>query len=98
MNSHARRLNKKVCRTDLLSHVILTRSQCHTAAVEGAKLSTINSRSTALGGLLVIQTNKCWKASTSLRFSGVGLQNATKLPAASNQLLRVSLRSEAPSQ
>ena len=33
---------KKRCRTELLSHVILTRSQCHTAAAEGAKLSTIN--------------------------------------------------------
>ena len=37
----AQRFKKTLCRTELLSHVILTRSQCHTAAAEGAKLSTI---------------------------------------------------------
>ena len=42
-NCPAQRLKKTLCRTDLLSHVILTRSQCHTAAAEGAKLSTINT-------------------------------------------------------
>ena len=31
-----------LCRTEFLSHVILPRSQCHTAAAEGAKLSTID--------------------------------------------------------
>ena len=38
----AQRLKKTLCRTALLSHVILTRSQCHAAAAEGAQLSTIN--------------------------------------------------------
>ena len=36
-----RRLKKTLCRTELLLHVFLKRSQCHTAAAEGAKLSTI---------------------------------------------------------
>ena len=35
------RLEKTLCRPDLLPHVAFTRSQCHTAAAEGAKLSTI---------------------------------------------------------
>ena len=34
-------LEKTICRTEFLSHVFLTRWQCHTAAAEGAKLSTI---------------------------------------------------------
>ena len=38
---HAQRLKKEVCRTEFLSHVILTAWQCYTAAAEGAKLSTI---------------------------------------------------------
>ena len=37
-------LEKTLCRTEFLSHGILTRSLCHTAAAEGPKLSTINSR------------------------------------------------------
>ena len=40
----AQRLKKTLCRTTVLSHVILTRSQCHTAAAKGAKLSTILPR------------------------------------------------------
>ena len=32
---------KTLCRTGFLPHIILTRWQCHTAAAEGAKLSTI---------------------------------------------------------
>ena len=40
-NGHAQCLKTKVCRTDLFLPLILTRSQCHTAAAEGAKLSTI---------------------------------------------------------
>ena len=42
------RWEKTLCRTELLSRIILTRSQCHTAAAEGAKLSTI--RRTPAGG------------------------------------------------
>ncbi len=40
-NCPAQRLKETLCRTELLSHIILTRSQCLTAAAEGAKLSTI---------------------------------------------------------
>ena len=43
MAGKAQSLKKTLCRTALLSHVILTRSQCHTAAAEGAQLSTIIS-------------------------------------------------------
>ena len=50
-NCPAQRLKKTLCRTELLSHVILTRSQCHTAAAEGAKLSTICN--TSLKGIRV---------------------------------------------
>jgi len=32
----AQRFTKTLCRTELLSHLILTRPQCHTAAAEGA--------------------------------------------------------------
>ena len=35
-------LKKTLCHAEFLSHVILSRSQCHTAAAEGAKLSTIS--------------------------------------------------------
>jgi hypothetical protein len=39
----AKRLKgKTLCRAEFLSHVILSRSQCHTAAAEGAKLSKIS--------------------------------------------------------
>ena len=41
MRLPAQRLKETLCRTELLSHVILTRSLCHTAAAEGAKLSTM---------------------------------------------------------
>ena len=36
-----RNVQKRLSRAELLPHVILTGSQCHTAAAEGAKLSTI---------------------------------------------------------
>ena len=39
----AQRFEKTLRRIDLLSHIIPTRSQCHTAAAEGAKLSTIEN-------------------------------------------------------
>ena len=35
-------LKKTLCRAGFLSHVPLQRPQCHTAAAEGAKLSTIS--------------------------------------------------------
>ena len=37
-------LEKTLCHTELLSHGILTRLLCHTAAAEGAKLSTISTK------------------------------------------------------
>ena len=40
-NCLTKRLKKTLCHAEFLSHIILSRSQCHTAAAEGAKLSTI---------------------------------------------------------
>ena len=49
-NTNCQRLKKTPRRTALLSHAISTRSQCLTAAAEGAKLSTIYEIAGGPGG------------------------------------------------
>ena len=51
------RLKKTLCRPDLLPHVAFRRSQCHTAAAGGAKLSTIH--------MLFVVSDAC-RAQTSI--------------------------------
>ena len=65
-NCLTKRLKKTLCHAEFLSHVILSRSQCHTAAAEGAKLSTILTRpghyvsSLGSGMLFRLYLMLCW--------------------------------------